>query len=183
MASMFKKDVTLQAMMYILHQLGGTTDMHKMAKILYFADQQHLSAYGRSITGDSYIAMKYGPVPSMVDDMFKAVRGDSFFSGTPLAVELEAYFRFVNHYTIEALRLPDMDFLSESDIECLDASIEKCKDLSFGQLTDISHGLAWSNAEGNRVMSPEDILREAGDDESYVSYISEKILTERNYLF
>lgn len=182
MASMFKKDVTLQAMMYILHQLGGVTDMHKMAKILYFADQQHLSLYGRSITGDSYIAMKYGPVPSMVDDMLKAVRGDSFFSGTPLALELDAYFRFVNHYTIEAMQSPNMDYLSESDVECLDASIAKCKDLHFGQLTELSHGLAWSNAEGNRVISTEDILREVGDDESYVSYISEKILTERNCL-
>ena len=34
---------------------------HKICKILYFADREHLSKYGRSITGDVYIAMTYGP--------------------------------------------------------------------------------------------------------------------------
>ena len=178
----FKKDVALQAIMYILCKLGGKTDMHKLSKILYFADQQHLSLYGRSITGDCYIAMQYGPVPSKVDDMLKAVRGDSFFSGTPLADKLATYFRFLNNYIIESLQDPDLDYLSESDIECLDASIEKCKDLSFGQLTDLSHNIAWSNAPKNGLMSVQDILREVGDEEGYVNYITEKIYTESNCL-
>jgi len=178
----FKKDVALQAIMYILCKLGGKTDMHKLSKILYFADQQHLSLYGRSITGDCYIAMQYGPVPSKVDDMLKAVRGDSFFSGTPLADKLATYFRFLNNYIIESLQDPDLDYLSESDIECLDASIEKCKDLSFCQLTDLSHNIAWSNAPKNGLMSVQDILREVGDEEGYVNYITEKIYTESNCL-
>lgn len=178
----FKKDVALQAIMYILCKLGGKTDMHKLSKILYFADQQHLSLYGRSITGDCYIAMQYGPVPSRVDDMLKAVRGDSYFSGTPLAEMLATYFRFLNKFTIESLQDPDLDYLSESDIECLDASIEKCKDLSFGQLTDLSHNIAWSNAPKNGLMSVQDILREVGDEEGYVNYITEKIYTESNCL-
>lgn len=182
MSGLFKKDVALQAIMYILSKLGGKTDMHKLSKILYFADQQHLSVYGRSITGDSYIAMQFGPVPSKVDDMLKAVRGDSFFSGTPLSDELATYFRFANKYIIEALKKPDLEYLSESDIECLDAAIAKCKDLTFGELTQLSHGLAWNSTKENRTMSVKDILREVGDDESYVNYIAEKLSTESNCL-
>jgi len=37
-------------------------DFHKIFKIIYFADRQHLADWGRPITGDTYIAMEAGPV-------------------------------------------------------------------------------------------------------------------------
>lgn len=175
---LFKKDVALQAILYILNSLGGKSDMHKICKILYFADQLHLSAYSRSITGDVYIAMQFGPVPSKIDDIFKAVRGDSYFSDSEFAEELKSNFHFTNKYMICADKPADMDYLSESDIECLDASIAKCKHKSFGALTELSHGLAWQNTQRDRVMSVKDILREVGDDEGYVEYIGKKLESE-----
>ena len=175
---LFKKDVALQAILYILNSLGGKSDMHKICKILYFADQLHLSAYSRSITGDVYIAMQFGPVPSKIDDIFKAVRGDSYFSDSEFAEELKSNFHFTNKYMICADKPADMDYLSESDIECLDASIAKCKHKSFGELTELSHGLAWQNTQRDRVMSVKDILREVGDDEGYVEYIGKKLESE-----
>jgi len=75
---LFKEEKTLNAILYIASKMGGAVDMHKLSKTLYFADSEHLSKYGRSITGDVYIKMKYGPVPSKTDDILKAVRGDSF---------------------------------------------------------------------------------------------------------
>lgn len=152
--------------------------MHKICKILYFADQMHLSRYSRSITGDDYIRMQYGPVPSKVDDIFKAVRGDSFFSDSEASNELEKYFTFQNRYIIRQLAKVDMDYLSESDVECLDESIEMCKDKSFGALTEFSHGLAWQSTSPDRKMSVKDILREAGDSEEYVEYIDRKLKIE-----
>lgn len=178
MISLFNKDVALQAILYILSKLGGQSDMHKICKILYFADQKHLSRYSRSITGDDYIRMQYGPVPSKVDDIFKAVRGDSYFSGTPFSDELKKYFTFQNRYIIRQLSDVDLDYLSESDVECLDEAIALCKDKSFGELTEFSHGLAWQSTSPDRKMSVEDILREAGDSEEYVEYINRKLKTE-----
>lgn len=175
---LFKKDVALQSILYILNALGGRSDMHKICKILYFADQLHLSTYSRSITGDAYIAMQFGPVPSKIDDIFKAVRGDSYFSDTEFAEELKSYFHFVNKYTISADKPTNMDYLSQSDVECLDASIAKCKDKSFGALTELSHGMAWQNTQRDRKMSVKDILREIGDDEGYVDYIGKKLDSE-----
>lgn len=175
---LFKKDVALQAILYILNSLGGKSDMHKICKILYFADQLHLSTYSRSITGDVYIAMQFGPVPSKIDDIFKAVRGDSYFSDSDFAKELSSNFHFINKYVICADKPADMDYLSESDVECLDASIAKCKDMSFGALTELSHGLAWQNTQRDRTMSVKDILREVGDTEGYVEYIEKKLESE-----
>lgn len=72
----------------------------------------------------------------------------------------------------------NMDYLSESDVECLDFAIDKCKDKSFAELTEMSHDIAWSNTKRDRTMSVKDILREINDSEEYASYISDKLKLE-----
>lgn len=156
--------------------------MHKLCKILYFADQRHLSKYGRSITGDSYIAMQFGPVPSYVDDILKALRGDSFFSSSNEIEPLKECMVFENRFIIRCLKNPDMDELSVSDIECLDYAIEICKNKNFAELTEYSHGLAWNNTQKDRTISVKDILREVGDDESYVDYIADNLKLQSSFL-
>lgn len=173
MKQIFQYEAALNALLFTLSKLGGKSDMHKLCKILYFADQRHFSKYGRSITGDTYIAMQYGPVPSNVDDILKAVRGDSFFSG--YVSDLKDKLTFENRYIVRGLANPDMDELSGSDVECLSFAIEKCRDMNFGQLTELSHGLAWTNTARDRAISVKDILREAGDEEEYVDYIADQL--------
>ncbi len=95
MNHLFRKDVAIQAILYIA-QCIERKDLHKICKILYYADQSHLSRYGRSITGDTYIAMEYGPVPSNIEDIFKALRGDSYFSGC--VEDLKEFFEITNKY-------------------------------------------------------------------------------------
>ena len=90
--------------LYVASKLQETT-FHRIVKLLYFADKLHLERYGRFITGDRYIAMEYGPVPSNVYDMLKAARNvnqivpDS--QERPFAVEDER--------RVVPLRAPDMD--------------------------------------------------------------------------
>lgn len=177
--ALFNKDTALEAVLYIAQNIGDRKDMHKIFKTLYFADREHLSRYGRSITGDTYIAMSYGPVPSNVDDIFKAIRGDSYFS--KYAKDLKGYFGFVNKFIISPEREANLDYLSETDIECLDFAINKCKDKSFEELTAMSHDIAWSNTNKDREMSVKDILRENGDTEEYVEYISSKLEMENAF--
>ena len=173
--SLFDKEVTLNAVLYIIQQMGGKVDMHKIFKTLFFADQAHLSKYGRTITGDVYIAMNYGPVPSKTDDIFKAIRGDSFFAP---GEELSGYFHFINRYFVKNDKKADLDYLSKSDVQCLDISIKMCKDKSFDELTRMSHGLAWQSTARDQQMSYADILREEGDSEGYINYISNKLELE-----
>lgn len=177
--ALFNKETAMEAVLYIAQNIGPRRDMHKIFKTLYFADRDHLSRYGRSITGDCYIAMSYGPVPSKIDDIFKAVRGDSFFSDC--ADDLKRYFHFVNKYVIEPNRKADMDYLSETDVECLDRAIAKCKDKTFEELVDMSHDMAWNNTRKDREMSVKDILRENGDTEEYAEYISCRLEEENAF--
>ena len=175
MNHLFRKDVAIQAILYIA-QCIERKDLHKICKILYYADQSHLSRYGRSITGDTYIAMEYGPVPSNIEDIFKALRGDSYFSGC--VEDLKEFFEITNKYHLVPNKKSNMDYLSESDVECLDFAIDKCKDKSFAELTEMSHDIAWSNTKRDRTMSVKDILREINDSEEYASYISDKLKLE-----
>jgi len=175
----FRKYETIHAILYIAQNMGERKDIHKICKVLYFADQAHLSRYGRSITGDRYIAMNYGPVPSNVEDMFKAVRGISYFSDC--AEDLKAYFSFKNKYFLVPLQAADLDYLSESDVECLNAALEKCEGKSFEELTSMSHDLAWQNTMRDREISMKDILREAGDSDEYIEYIAYKQEMEKTF--
>ena len=171
-ARLFKQDIAIQAILYILKQMGGTCDIHKCHKILYFADNEHLSKYGRSITGDAYVRMDFGPVPSCIYDLFKAVRGDSFFASQVDDVRKNC-FHFINNKDIKAVAMPDMSYLSESDTEMLDKYIDMLKNKPFSEVSNASHDYAWSHTAQNDIISVRNRLTEMGDSDDYINYIEE----------
>lgn len=174
---LFKQDVAIQAILYILQNMGGTCDIHRCHKILYFADNEHLSKYGRTITGDSYVRMDFGPVPTCVYDLFKAVRGDSYFANHVDDVRQNC-FHFVNNKDITSVGKPNMSYLSESDVEMLDKYIKQLKDKDFNSVSEASHGYAWSHTAQNGVISVRDRLTEMGDTDEYINYIEEQMRAE-----
>ena len=170
----FDTQKAIHTTLYILSKLGGEADYHKIFKILYFAEQKHLVKYGRPVTSDEYQAMQFGPVPSFIYDIFKAVeRGSApFFE----AKEYQNYFkvsRYGNAPFVIALIKPDLDQLSESEIEVLDSSISENKDLTFKQLVDKSHDDAWgaASAQADIEMPYVEIARAAGADPDMLKYI------------
>lgn len=173
---MFRKEESLQAILYILYKMGGTCDIHKCNKILYFSDNEHLSKWGRSITGDKYNHLYYGAVPNIIYfDIFRSVRGDGMFS---LLVDdiRNKYFRFKNNKDIVALSKPDMDFLSDSEVEVLDRNIDLFKPLTFAEVCSRSHGYAWEKTAYNETISLENRLTELGENQEYIDFVKENEL-------
>ncbi len=145
----FNKEKAIAAILYITTQLkknGYDTDLHKVFKILYFAERKHLAIYARPITGDRYIAMDNGPVPSSTYDILK------------YQTDKES-FQIVGFY-IEPKKDPDLNEFSDSDVQFLDESIEKNKHLGFLDLTIKSHGNAWHNTSKNNPMDYCEIAEE-----------------------
>lgn len=177
---LFKQDVTIQAILYILQKMGGVCDIHKCHKILYFSDNEHLSRFGRSITGDSYIKMEWGPVPTCVYDLLKAVRGDSYFAAQVENIR-KNMFHFVNQKDIQSTSAPDMDYLSQSEVDILDKYISQFKDLTFQQVSELSHGFAWSNTKRYGEISVRDRLTELGDNDGYIDFIEEQLKAEEAF--
>ena len=166
----FNFEKTIHSALYVAERIR-IKDFHKIFKILYFADREHLSKYGRPITGDTYIKMPKGPVPSKLFDMFKSMRDNKLFQRK----NMKEYFTVYDEYFINIEKKADLRFLSKTDTAELDKSISKYGTMPFGLLTAISHDIAWEYAKENKEIAIENILREAGEDEGYISYITETI--------
>ena len=109
-------------------------DFFHISKILFFADLAHLALYGRPILGDHYVAMENGPVPSLVYNILKS---DPYLS-PDLLEKITSAFE-VNRPNVKACRKPDLDFFSESDIECLASALRTYGDMSFRTLSRLTH--------------------------------------------
>jgi hypothetical protein len=103
--------------------------------------------------------MASGPVPSRVYDLLK---GNLDFFGDPAAiVEAIRVDRNDRWARIYAGRTPNLDVLSETDIEILSAAIEFCRGKSFGELSELTHQEpAWAQAPANGEMNPELLVGE-----------------------
>jgi uncharacterized phage-associated protein len=167
------KNKVVHAALYVLKKVGKA-DYHKVFKILYFAEQFHLKLYGRPLTGDAYQAMQFGPVPSFLYDVFKAAeKGISPFDEATSRSGLFAVTREGKTPYVTALQNPDLDELSESDLEVLELSIADNRELKFDELVKKSHDAAWDKSEKNQdiEMSYIDIAQAAGISEEMLAYI------------
>lgn len=162
----FDIEKSIEALLYIASQ---TNDLYHILKILYFADKMHLNKYGRFISGDSYSAMRNGPVPSEVYDIIKHVRGDGYYSGFNASIK-DAFKVENDGKVIIPLRKAELDKLSESEIECLTKSIEENINLTFNQLKEKSHDSAFKSADENDFISIEKIA-ESLDNKELVEYL------------
>lgn len=161
--------------LYVLNKTGKLSK-HHISKILYFADKFHIAKYGRTLSGQRYVAMQNGPVPSQIYDFIKFVEGrsDASFLGAYVQY-IGDFIGFIPSYYVIAKRSADLDFLSVSAIKALDESIAKYGNSSFGTRTDESHDSAWEDAwkrpGKNKEISLLEIAKSAGANSSMIDYI------------
>lgn len=165
----FDKVKTLNALLFVANRVQRK-DFHKIFKVIYFADRQHLADWGRPITGDTYIAMDAGPVPSRLYDMLKIVRGDSYLPDTE---GLGRYFQVENWMYVRPLVDADLNSFSANEQEALSDSIEKYASLSYGEIKEKSHDVAWRSTARDFSISWDSIAREAGLDADELECVNE----------
>lgn len=141
MQSHFKAEKATAAIGYLVQSTGA--DLYSVMKMLYLADKEHLSLYGRTISGDQYVAMGKGPVPDRAYNLCKYVRGQrDHFDAMPNARD---WLRLDGN-NFELLRAPDVDELSRSDITALDHAAEVFKAGGWRAVFNASHDDAWRAA-------------------------------------
>lgn len=157
MTSRFHPEKVRQAIAYIAGKIPAPENMYKVLKVMYFADKLHLRKYGRVIFGDRYLAMKHGPVP------WSAYRKISNERDGWGKTNKDSLYKVEKDNTIIPLLIPEMEYFSESDLECLNEEIEICRPMSFSQLRHRSHDAAYLKAEEDDEMSIESIAEAAVD--------------------
>lgn len=148
----------LEVILYVAKR-APVPDIIHFCKIQYFADKYHLEQYGRFVSGDHYVAMTNGPVPSKTYDLIKAARNG------------EASAFAIKGYQVVPFRDADLQLLSESDIESLDDAISKYGNLPINALISVSHDAAWEAADENSEISVEDIAATLEDGKAIVEHL------------
>lgn len=161
------EDKALEVIVYLSKLLKNST-FFSVGKLLYFADKLSLERYGRFICQDTYAAMENGPVPSAVYDIMKTARDEKRYAHD---------FQVIPTHTIIPQRNADLDFFSESDLECLNDALASYGHMSYGELRDAAHDAAWDKAYSARgtakrsIMAVEDIARMFDDGDDLVDYL------------
>ncbi|HXI26135.1 MAG TPA: Panacea domain-containing protein [Pyrinomonadaceae bacterium] len=157
----FDPDKGLEIILYVSNRIA-CKDLYWVLKAPYFADKYNLAGAARPVSGDTYTAMKDGPVPSGLYDLVKDVRDKRVKS--PNYDKAQRVFR-VECNRIIPHRDADLSFLSKTEIESLDRAITEIGPLSFDTLKRRSHDDAYESADPNGDMSLEAIVRTLPDAE------------------
>ncbi len=142
---------SIEVILYIIQKLGGSVNQYNLMKILFEADKYHLNHYARPVTGDTYIAMEYGTVPRAIRDY---VDSNHWYLGL---IEREQYPFSLDRKTwgVVSQEVPNLDYLSESDIEAIDCGIEKYGNLPFDMVCQLNHQeKAWVKTRNNNPNKP-----------------------------
>lgn len=166
----FNREKALEVLVYVSSKLEY---MYHTGKAIYFANRYHLEKYGRFIVDDRVIAMKNGPVMSGIYDMIKSARGEGgVYKETKEAL---AYFYPSKPNDLHRMipkREADIDFLSDSDIECLDKAIEKIKGMGFKELEAFSHDDLYFTADTNDEISIDNIIEHSSNPKLLKEYLA-----------
>lgn len=113
----------VEAVLWIIE--NGESNMYNIWKILFSAEKYHLNKYGRPITGDKYMAMEHGTVPSWLYDTAK------------LRKQGVGFYRDGN--SLFAERTPFLEYLSKSDISALEHGLHDYAGLPFAEVRNKNH--------------------------------------------
>jgi len=117
------KQRAVEAVLWIIQ--NGESNMYNIFKILFSAEKYHLNKYGLPLTGDVYVAMEYGTVPSWLYDVAKSEqRGFGFFK--------QGVF-------LNAERNSNTDYLSPSNIYALKHGFDEYAGLDFKTVERKNH--------------------------------------------
>jgi uncharacterized phage-associated protein len=136
-----------QTLNFFASKAGGKINKLKALKLIFLADRYHLRKYGRLVTDDCYVAMKYGPVPSTVMDIAEA---DIFLNQT-FKDYASRYIKAIDsRRRIESDEPVDDSYFSDSDIEALNFAWDTFGHLNNWSLSDFTHNYPeWKRHENS----------------------------------
>lgn len=160
-------DKTREALAYLASSSPDGRTKYILGKLLFLADKYHLVRYGRTITGDRYIAMEDGPAPNRILDQLNLLIEEP--ENVP---SLSSILRVDHSFRQPRISLAghtDFENLSQSDMEALDIILKRHGSKDFAELRALTHEMvaylrAWDRRTGKAApMAFEDFFEEDAD--------------------
>jgi type I restriction enzyme S subunit len=145
----------LEALVYAARRLPNQGHYWPL-KAQYVADRRHLERHGRTLYGETHVAMPYGPVPQAAYNASRALANGELICEFPMDAVRAALRR--DDGTLVALRDADPDVLGADERESLDWAIRLVADMSFEELKTQTHDAAWEKTPRNEPMAWQDIV-------------------------
>jgi uncharacterized phage-associated protein len=127
----------IQAVAYLLKKYEHRLNYTKLIKLLYLADKESLRECNQTITGDTYVCMKNGPVLS---GLYNLIKGQSGNRDTQCLWNSK-FSRDGNDLVALVDRIPDGK-LSRFEKTALDKINTQFQSASFGTMIDYVHDRA-----------------------------------------
>jgi len=124
----------LEVILWLADRQRGI-DLYHLVKAAYFADKYHVVKFGRPIAGDIYRAAWFGPLPQVVYGLLRHEPMEILALGNsgPLP------FKVDDAFCVRTEREPNMDRLSESDVEALTHGLREVDGKSLDDLVKETH--------------------------------------------
>lgn len=135
----------LEVILWIATRRPGM-DIYHVVKAAFFADKMHVARYGRPVSGDSYTAAPWGPLPQVVYNLLRhsPIEMIALDSNGELPFEVDTKLRVYAHREANDRRL------SRSDVEALEYGVGHVADRSFDDIFEETHAdPAYLNAGGH----------------------------------
>ena len=118
----YQQNKAVQMLAYFTWKCQKPVSKLYLLKLVYLADRFHLRKYGRSVCGDAYYAMNYGPVATNTKKLIeRGIKNDSYAAAF---IKSEKVNNYENVFAVSA---PDMTVFSETDREAMDAALSLLK--------------------------------------------------------
>lgn len=182
-----KKTTQAAAFLLKLHGLNGRSAMSYLGllKLLYISDRVSLKELGYPITGDSFVAMKYGPVLSHVYDYVKPNSGfESSEYWSKHIVTISAPHNAQKFVYVTLINDPSDDELSVFEEEIMETVYQEFGDKNPFDVAEWTHSLPeWNDPQKvNQKVLPikvQDVLKFMGKSSEEIQRIKEIAERER----
>jgi len=154
-----------EVMLYVLSKTGDI-GYFRLMKTIFCADRQNLLTWGDQVTSLDYFARKHGPVPSAIyGELLNIYHGSASTYSDIVSVK--------GNFLVHANRLPNLDYLSETDKESLDKAIAELEGKNRTQIEEYLHESVYKRvlATKSQHYSLEDIAESAGASEKVIENI------------
>jgi uncharacterized phage-associated protein len=167
----FNEIKTTQAAAYLIKKRGGEKSYMKLIKLLYFADREALTAWGRPITFDRYVSMDHGPVLSQTYELIT--------DGVPPGQD-SAWIEHIKNtpnYSVSLIKDPGIAELSQAEMKLLDKIFSEYGSKNRWDLVEIVHQLPeWENPHGSSIpIQYSDILKAANKTPLEISAVESEL--------